>query len=294
MKIHYLVLAHHNPEQFHELVSALGDSPIYAHIDAKVDAEPFQTLAVTFTTERIRVSWGGWSQVEAIIALIRHAMPYVAPEDYVVLLSGDSYPLRTPGAIRDFFAHNHGDQFINSVELPSVEMNKSISRLSKYYVEYNPRNGQRNLLPKLINKVSSPRNWQKALGPREAFTGSTWWALTGEAVQWILEDIKEDPAFVAFMKHTRFPDEHFFQIEIGVSPFASRRMPTVLWSDWSRDYGTKPITMDESHVAEMEQKRLVFDQDGYGIVHALYARKFADKALTDSIRQRIWPITVPV
>jgi len=291
VKIHYLVLAHHNPDQFHELVSALGDNPVYAHVDAKADGALFANPAVSFAPKRINVSWGGWSIVDATLRLIIHAMPHVAPEDYVVLLSGDSYPLRTPEATREFFAQNHGSQFINSVDLPSVEMSKSIGRLAKHYVEYNPRNGKRNLLPRLINKAGIPRNWQKALGDRKAYTGSQWWALTGEAVQWILDDIRDDPAYVEFMKHTRIPDEHFFQIGLMASPFASRRKPTVLWSDYSRNYGTKPIIMDESHVDEMEQKRLVFDQDGYGIVHALFARKFADKALTDSIRERVWPIT---
>lgn len=297
MKTIYLVAAHYGEAQFAELVNALGDCAVFAHIDRKADQTKFQAAVsgrdVTFVSEpdRVDVRWAGWSQVQATLSLMRLARPHVSPEDYVILLSGDSYPLQAPEGVRAYFDASQGSQYINSVRMPSVEASKPITRISNLYFEYDPRNGKTNLLPKVINKLGIKRNYRKALSGRVPHAGSTWWALTGEACDWILNNVDRDPAFVKFCRHTKMPDEFFFQTLIENSPFAGKVSRSLMFTDWSRPSGPKPAIMDSAHVDQLMKASLTADQAGYGHGATLFGRKVTSKEMSLEIQSKLWAIT---
>ena len=78
MKIAYLILAHNTPNHLRRLISALStpSCAFFIHLDQKSSMEPFAGLAadnVHFTRERVPVYWGDFSQVEAILVLLRDA-----------------------------------------------------------------------------------------------------------------------------------------------------------------------------------------------------------------------------
>ncbi len=104
MKIRYLILAHKNPAQFARLISAL-ETPaafFYVHIDRRACADDFRkSLADTkgrvhFLEERYYVNWGGFSTVLATLALMKECLQESLPDDRVVLLSGQDYPIKLP------------------------------------------------------------------------------------------------------------------------------------------------------------------------------------------------------
>lgn len=296
MATRYLVAAHYGAEQFGRLVEALsGNGRIVAHIDKKTDSWPFQEASgegVEFVQDddRVDVKWGGWSVVEATLAMMRQVTPYLSENDYVVLLSGDSYPLQPPDSIDRFFAQKPGVQYINHVPMPSIEASKPISRLSKLYVEYDPRNGRANIVPKLISRLGIPRAYKAGLSGRTPYAGSTWWALTGAACQWILDEIDRDRRFVAFCRRTQIPDEFFFQTLLCNSPYASSIAPAVMFADWSRPAGPKPAVFDGDHLTELAGQNLKIQQRGYGQSVALYGRKVVDEATVSGIREHLWPL----
>jgi hypothetical protein len=87
-----LVLAHANPGVFERLVRALSHPSIaiFCHIDAKADLAAFRTpscAGVVFLEERVDINWGGYSMIEAELALFRagrRAGPFAA---YAVISS---------------------------------------------------------------------------------------------------------------------------------------------------------------------------------------------------------------
>lgn len=300
MKIVYLVAAHYNPAMFGTLLDALtaNGSPVVVHIDAKADEAPFRAEAtertdVTFTSTRVDVRWGGWTLVESTLAMMRAAAPLIEPDDYVILLSGDSYPLQSQAAIAQHLAAGAGAQYINRVAMPSAEMFKPITRVSQFYLEYNPRNGKRNLFPKVVNRLRIPRNYRKAFDGRRPFAGSAWWTLTGEAVQWILSEASRDQRFVKFCRWTRMPDEFFFQTLIEASPFAGKVTRSLMFADWSRPTGSKPAVIDADHLTAFASSALSAAPSGYGSGPVLFARKFSgDANLIHRVQDAVW--TVPV
>lgn len=97
-----LVLAYRYPIGLSALARYfdLTCTDMFVHVDAKVDEEPFRAAAagatreVTFVGNRITVYWGGFSMVEATIALFKAAR--AQGYDRYVLISDDSLPLVGP------------------------------------------------------------------------------------------------------------------------------------------------------------------------------------------------------
>ena len=108
MKIAYLILAHNTPNHMQKLISSLSSdsSTFFIHIDKKSNIKDFNKIVgnnITFTKSRISVFWGEFSQVEAILVLIRTAMSNAIKFDRFVLLSGADYPVKTFKYIEDLF-----------------------------------------------------------------------------------------------------------------------------------------------------------------------------------------------
>lgn len=297
MKAIYLVAVHYGPDQYRQLLDVLSPALVATHVDRKSDDAPFRAAAagranVIFVSEegRVRVTWGGWSQVKATLAMAELVEQHIEPDDYVILLSGDSYPLQSARQIESFLQNGHGRQYINSVAMPSVALSKPLSLVSCLYWEYDPKNGRTNLWRRALNRIGIQRRYLRALSGRKPFAGSTWWALTGQAVLWILGETRRDPAFVAFCKRSKMPDEFFFQTLLENSPFAGRISKSLMFADWSRSTGPKPAILDHDHLHLLKANRLRTDQHGYGESLALFARKVTNTALTERIRLELWPL----
>lgn len=116
MKHAFLIAAHTDPEQLKRLISALDSesSLFYIHWDKKTEfilnesavIKELQTHSnIHFIENRIKVYWGGLSQVQATINLLTEA--YKNKEvKYFHLLSGVDYPIKPLSYILQFFENN--------------------------------------------------------------------------------------------------------------------------------------------------------------------------------------------
>src|SRR5260370_5981578 len=181
MNIAYLILAHNNPGHLARLKQALAteNSAILIHIDKKADIRPFLEIAgenVHFTTKRVPVYWGDYSQIEAILILVDTAMAASQRYDYLVLLSGSDYPLRTAAQLEAYFAKYRGSEFINMVAMPSTAASKPLSRLT----EYKPRPGPKAKLAAQVRRVlikagiiSRTRDYKTCFGALTPYPATT-------------------------------------------------------------------------------------------------------------------------
>jgi hypothetical protein len=65
-----------------------------------------------FLEDRVPVYWGEYSQVEAILSLVRKALASAWKHKYLVLLTGSCYPLRSDRYIHSFLQKNTGSEFM--------------------------------------------------------------------------------------------------------------------------------------------------------------------------------------
>jgi hypothetical protein len=284
MKIAYLILAHDNAQHLQRLISALSteSSHFFIHIDQKADRTPFLNIQgdnVHFTEQRACVYWGDFSQVEAMLILLRAACAQQGGFDRHVLLSGVDYPLRSAQAIEHFFEAAPDQEFMNLVAMPSKAAGKSLSRLSTYQL----RPGDP-LLARATRKalmiaglLPRQRDYEAQLGALAPYAGSTWWALSRAACDHILAFAEREIQVVDFFKNTQCPDESFFHTILGNSPFRSRIARNLTYTDWS-DGGASPAGMTQQHLTLFQATSSFPATDTYGAGPMLFARKFADQS----------------
>src|SRR5436189_6131615 len=109
------------PDHLGRLIAALRDDGVrfFVHVDRKVPIEPFlvhRAPDVELLDDRVPVYWGQWQMVDATLRLIDRALEQTDP-DYLVLLSGTCYPIRSNGRIRAVLGAGR-DLFINSIPMP--------------------------------------------------------------------------------------------------------------------------------------------------------------------------------
>jgi len=282
MNIAYLIVAHNNPQLLKRAIGVLAckDCAFFVHIDQKSDITEFSGICgenVVFTEKRLPVYWGGFSQVRATLLLIHEALERWPSYDYLVLLSGSDYPLRTGSYIRSFFQENRGTEFINAVKVPNEEHGAPLSKVTK--LGFEPDKPIRRFAARALGKCGlAERNFNKYLGPLEPYAGDTWWALTREACQYMLEFVRKNRHVVEYFHSTLTSDESFFHTILGNSAFAPRIKRSLHYIDWSVR-GLHPAMISERHLAAFEAKEKVWLDDIWGSGEALFTRKLSDDRL---------------
>ncbi|MDB5799947.1 MAG: glycosyl transferase family 14 [Rhodocyclales bacterium] len=291
MKIAYLILAHNTPRHLQALVRSLRleGNHFFVHIDSKADIELFEPVRaadVSFIEDRKAVFWGDFSQVDAILELLRNGLQHADEFDYFVLLSGSDYPLYSAATIQTFFSEHRGTEFMNIVSMPSEAAGKPLSRLTRYrHAAGTPvfARAARKLLTKL-HVLAEERDYKRHFGDLQPYGGSEWWAITRAAAEYTLRYVAEHPEFVQFCKHCHAPDEMFFQTILGNSPFRNQMRRNLVFTDWSAG-GANPAPISEAHLVLFETDMRSPEDDVYGPGELLFARKFPNDS--DALLQRI-------
>jgi len=229
MKLVYLIVAHKNKEQLKLLINKLSDSAamILIHLDNKslFHKELSQYYSskknIIFINKRENVIWGGYSVVKATLNLIYFLQRTKNYYDYVILLSGQDFPIKTSKEIINFFKDNRGKQFISSHRIPfnKLQYNNGEDRI--YYNWFIDEIGY--FLSRKIYKI------QKLLHIKRKFPfkyvpyyGSQFFSINKECVEYIIRFIDNHPSYEKYFKKTYCSDEYFFQTLIKNSPFDNK------------------------------------------------------------------------
>lgn len=225
-EIAYLVLAHTDPAQLARLCRALDDhADIYVHVDAKCDLRPFTARplpsCVHFIEDRVRVSWAGYSQVEATLRMLRAAFDSGRPYRRFVMLSGLDYPIKPTAELRELFARRPQHEFIRFIDASKPAhfrifhehywFMEEIPWLPSGWLQTKMRRGFGRLLRQVVKK-------RRPDGIVPAW-GSAYWALTRECCEYVLRFVQERPEVVRWMKSSFAPDEQFFHTIVANSSF---------------------------------------------------------------------------
>ncbi len=263
MKIAHLILAHNNPLQLQKLVKRLlyKDDAVYIHLDKKVSAEQYHFLKslgnVYFINNRVLVTWGANSIVDATINSFEEIVNSGIDYNYINLLSGCDYPLQRPQVIHSFFEQQAGKTFMSYMPIMD-EWHEAIPRITSYHLnDYNFKG--RFAIQKLANKLLPKRTMPNGL---VAVGHSQWFTASAQCVKYILDYWKQNANFRRFIKLTWGPDEFVFQTILHNSPYRQNLVNNNLrYIDWSAG-GASPKTFT------IDDKEALLSTD------KLFARKF--------------------
>ena len=282
----YLILAHHQPAHLARLVKAISCdwAYVFIHIDAKFDILQFKKLIsedknITFLKEnqRIKVNWGGFSQVAAILNLLRAALSSGRSFDRYCLLSGADFPIKDIDYIQAQFATQQ--EFIRiDRPLGASSKHRQSKNVKRFYFRDYPQLGG---------------NWISGIMPRNSngkiklYHGSQWWALTDEFIKYTFSFLRDNPDYIDFYKYTNASDEIFFHSIIKHSPFSE---------NITHDFEKMACLSDFMNVNEYGCHYIIWEKgarspkvlDASDIIFlvnskALFARKFYEKISEESI-----------
>lgn len=245
-RVAYLVCSHTNPGQVTRLVTLLSDgergSQVVVHHDEPgrhLDRDALKHLTgVHFLDSRGDIEWGSFSLVEVVLRGMRWVLDNL-DFDWLVLLSGQDYPIQSLPAIEDFLGSTPFDGFISGSEIETLKPRSAREALRRYYYRYYrvpaPRrivenrlrrratgkstggDGSKNLFPVAVKAV--PDGTALYLGFRRLHTpftsgfrcyrGGFWFSLSTKCVAAVDRFVSEHPAYVRHYRRTRIPDESF-------------------------------------------------------------------------------------
>ncbi|MCB2312378.1 beta-1,6-N-acetylglucosaminyltransferase [Clostridium tagluense] len=244
MKIAYLILTHKSSIQLTRLINTLNCEEVYffIHVDKNSSDEFFYEVNNTFKTyknvffiDRSSCAWGEFGIVEATIEGIKRIIVSNINIDYVVLLSGQDYPIKSNKYIKEFFTTNNGKCFIHNFPIPRPGFH----------------NGFYNRIPP---KYKLP--WNISL-----WGGSQWWCLTRECIYYIYYFIMKNPAYIEYCKHLVVPDEIFFQTIVMNLNFKSNIVNDGLkYIDFDSAPPPKnhPVTLSKEHFSTLSNSTSLF------------------------------------
>jgi hypothetical protein len=124
-KVVYLVLSHVNPPQVAQLIRLLRRGSNHSHVvlhhdesSTHLDPRLLRDVSNVHLMRPIAITWGTFSLVDAVLRAIHWSLAHLE-FDWLVLLSGQDYPIRPVPEIERFLATTRYDGFLKGFPLGS-------------------------------------------------------------------------------------------------------------------------------------------------------------------------------
>jgi len=220
MRVAHLVITYTNPLQTERMIRRMAHPKFdfYIHVDRKKDITAYLFLAkipnVYLIKDRVNVIWAGYNTVEATLRSVKEIFRTGKHYNYIHLMSGQDYPIKSAGYIYDFFVANNGKEFLQFEHFDEWA-SESYPRIRTYHL-INYRFPGKYRFQWLMNKFLPAR--KSPLGI-EFYGSSMFWAITSNCLKHIIEVIEKNARFKRFMRFTWGSDEFIFQTLVMNSPF---------------------------------------------------------------------------
>ena len=264
MKIAHLILAHKNPAQLQRLIDRLDHpaSAFYIHLDKKTDATPFGYLFkrpnIHPVRQRTKIYWAGYGTIQGILNGFREIPDQY---DYINVISGQDFPLRSAAYIYNYIAERKGSEFITCLAIDGSSSWGDVSPRVRNYHLVNFRFPGKYRVERWINKILPPRKFPM---DHEIVGRANWFTLSYPAVQYLLRFLDQHPELIRYYKLCWGADEFIFSTILYNSPFREHIVENLLYCDWPQGEGhAKTLGEKDFETLKKSDKLLArkFDMD---------------------------------
>jgi Core-2/I-Branching enzyme len=220
----YVVLSHRNPEQVVRLVRVLREGPssrVLVRHDPrgeKLAKEQIEAAGGEPLEDRLKVRWGGWSQLKLILACLREAAERHDP-DWTLILSGQDYPLRPLADIEADLDASPADARLGDVR--RVETRRPAAGDDEFFLRCRYRHYARprvfpSSLPRSLRPLAYARDLPPLIGVRRTvpapltFFASADWVTLGRAGVRAVLGASEHRRLMRHFRRVAVPSESFF------------------------------------------------------------------------------------
>lgn len=255
LRLAYIISAYTRLDQVNRLVRRLqaDGTSFHIHVDRKTDDAEFRSLlarlhdvaSVRFL-ERHACHWGGFGHVRATLKGIDELRRQGFPFDYLILLTGQDYPIKSKQQVDRFFEAAAGKSYMAFSPLPSDSWSPrgGLDRVAYWHLR---SHGPHVRLP-------LRRRFPSGLRP---YGGGAYWALSRDCVAHVARFVAERPDVVSFFRHVDIPDESFFQTVLMNSELRETIVNDNLrYIDWTR--GRRPAILQTSDLEALRASPKLF------------------------------------
>lgn len=231
MRIAYVVLSHRNPDQVLRLVGALMEGPgaeVLVRHDprgSRLDEAALGRLGARGLHDEIEFEWGGWSQLQVLLACLERAAEM--DPDWLLVLSGQDYPLRPIADIEGGLAASEVDAMLGQAwelatdGLPNPPADEFFLRCA--YRHY-PAPRWTPHLPRAVRPLAYLRELPPPLRPQlglrraglpfddrfRCFVSADWLTLNRRALAAVVTAARERQRLMRYYRRVAIPSESFF------------------------------------------------------------------------------------
>jgi hypothetical protein len=238
----YLITSHTLPGQVLRLASVLRrgspDASIVVHHDnrtSELDRARAAELAIELIEPPSRVKWGHVSHLAMLIRCLRRVLQS-GDFDWLVLLSGQDYPIRPVAEIELSLAQAQVDAFIETAPCPRPASWRSVDEFALRYHYRWRRTGRASLIravhaaarlrpPLRVRRMPTGENWigwpalRSPFGPGfVCHSGADWFTLSRLAAETIERVLESRPELFSYYRQTLEPSESCFQTILANAP----------------------------------------------------------------------------
>jgi len=288
VRIGYLVVSHRHPGQVLRLVRVLKEGPasevVVRHDQRRSELAPegVEAAGGRLLDDGLELEWGGWGQAEVLLNGIRQL-----DTDWVLVLSGQDYPLRPLSEIEAYFEGTEHDALLGDAwELdladdPGPPRDEFFTRYAYRHYARPPGLTKlpRRLRPLIYTREMPPRLGIRRLSSpfRSVFVSADWLTLSRGAITAIDRYVREGSRAMRYFHRVAVPSESLFatalmsdgQLSVGLDHRRFIRFP--------RPGAPHPDTLTSVDLPELQRS------------NAFFARKFdvqVDAEVLDALDQR--------
>ncbi|HJV19819.1 MAG TPA: beta-1,6-N-acetylglucosaminyltransferase [Sediminibacterium sp.] len=223
MRIAHLIITYTNPQQTERMIRRMQDPKFdfYIHVDAKLPVSSHAYLEeipnVYLIKNRIKVQWAAYSTIQAEFNSIKEILESGRSYDFVSLMSGQDYPIKSIPEIKQFYAARRGKLLLKYRKFEG-EWEEGMLRVSRYFLTDFKFKGQ-HFLERVLNNLLPNKQLP---GGMKFYGSSMFWSLSPDVLVYVLQQFTQNKKLVWFFKFCWAPDEFLFQTMILNSPFADR------------------------------------------------------------------------
>lgn len=298
MKLAYIISAYKYPSQLVRLVNRLHTpkSIFLIHVDKRTDATKHREMVsglnhlrnVIFL-KRHRCHWGDFGHVRATLKGLSYLFEKDVDFDYLFLLTGQDYPIKSTSYIQSFLSKANEKDFIEYEPFPIktwTAHDGGFAMIEYWHFRifgkhlWFPQQLKSNSKIKVTVYLAANMIFPKRTMPGNLtpFGGSSYWCITKRCAKMVNTFVEQNPDFVRFFRYVDIPDESIFQTIILNSRLSQNTINGNLRCiDWS-DPVSKP------HIWRKEDFQILAQST------ALIARKFdatVDSEIFDLIDSKL-------
>lgn len=256
-----LITAYHNYDQLMEYVTfyAKQQFSCLIHIDKRSKIGPeeikeLNTIPNVIAIKKYPVLWGSYKHIAAILDLMELALQNPKLQ-YVHIISGDDFLIKSPNEFMEFFRANHGKNFIERIPCKG---NPVLERRYQYYYFMHLLDAK--IVPPIV--IHAMVGLQKLLGIKRKleypYKGLIWGSLTKEAAQFVLQKVKQTD-YLKHIKYCSIPEEFFLQ-NIFLDSAYERTIvnDNLRYNLWNEPERGAPAVLDERDYADLKKSDKLF------------------------------------